>query len=109
MDPVDTQRALTGQGNPSDENKINFMIWLLRGRALAWAQAASSRERLGALPFKEFAKCLERMFDRHARCASDWLFSLRQGARSIAEYAVEFGTLAVESGWNDPALQSAFK
>lgn len=39
-------------------------------------------------------------------CASDRLFSIHQGTRSVAKYAVEFGMLAAESSWNEPALQS---
>lgn len=44
----------------------------------------------------------------HTWCASDRLFSVRQGTRSVAKYSVEFCTLSAESGWNEPALQSAF-
>lgn len=36
---------------------------------------------------------------------SQRLLSLNQGARSVAEYSVEFRTLAAESGWNDESLQ----
>lgn len=32
-----------------------------------------------------------------------------QGSRSVAEYAVEFGTLVAELGWNEAALQGAFR
>lgn len=39
--------------------------------------------------------------------ADFWLFTLRQGAWSVADFAVEFGTLAAESGWNKPALLCA--
>ncbi|KAK7925711.1 hypothetical protein WMY93_008021 [Mugilogobius chulae] len=40
--------------------------------------------------------------------AAKRLFSLRQGSRSVAEFAIEFRTLAAESGWNDEALHGAF-
>lgn len=33
---------------------------------------------------------------------------LQQGSRSVADYAVEFDTLAEESAWNEPALWSMF-
>lgn len=42
------------------------------------------------------------------RDASNRLTNIRQGSRSVADYAIEFRTLAAESGWNDPALQGAF-
>lgn len=51
----------------------NYIIVFLRGQALALAQASMS-------------------------ASGDKLCTLRQGARSVADYAVEFRTLAEESG-----------
>lgn len=58
---------------------------------------------------RPFFPPLDFVIDRpnHPGCASDWLFSLRQGIQSV-KYAVEFNTLAAELGWKDLALQSAF-
>lgn len=36
------------------------------------------------------------------------LLSLRQGSHSVAEFSVEFRTMAADSGWNDKALQGLF-
>lgn len=33
---------------------------------------------------------------------------MRQGRRSVIDYATEFRTLAVDSGWTQPALVDAF-
>lgn len=33
---------------------------------------------------------------------------MRQGARSVAEYSIEFCTLFAVSGWNEPTLQTVF-
>lgn len=41
-------------------------------------------------------------------CAADRLFTVQQGDRSVAEYAVELGTLLAESGWDESALQNAY-
>ena len=42
--------------------------------------------------------------------ASQRLLQLRQGSRSVAgSLAVEFRTLAAESGWNEEALQGVFQ
>ena len=51
-----------------------------------------------------------RVFDHpvQGREASQRLLLLRQGSRSVASFAVEFRTLAVESGWNEEALQGVF-
>lgn len=40
--------------------------------------------------------------------ASKRLCSLRQGSRSVAEYVIDFRTLAVEAGWNEESLQAVF-
>uniref|UniRef100_A0A8K9WM10 Gypsy retrotransposon integrase-like protein 1 n=1 Tax=Oncorhynchus mykiss TaxID=8022 RepID=A0A8K9WM10_ONCMY len=47
-----------------------------------------------------------RVFDRSVfgEEASRALSSLCQGNRSITDYSIEFRTLAVSSGWNEPAL-----
>ena len=68
------------------------MVGLLRGRALSWAHALSEREALHAMTTEEFMQQLEQVFDRpdHATNAGGRLFTLRQGNRSAAEYAVEF-------------------
>ena len=51
------------------------------------------------------------MFDHPlgGRDAANWLFQLRQGSTSVAEYAVLFRTLAAECGWNEEALMAAFR
>ena len=41
--------------------------------------------------------------------AAKQLLSLCQGSQSVAEITCEFRTLAAESGWNDEALQGAFR
>lgn len=94
----------------SDQAKIYYIIGLLRGRALAWAQA-SSRSRSDSTTLEDFLRRFEQIFDRpnFAGCAGDRLFTIRQGARSVAEYTVEFEILAEESGFNEPALLVAFR
>ncbi|KAJ8364460.1 hypothetical protein SKAU_G00132910 [Synaphobranchus kaupii] len=42
-------------------------------------------------------------------CSAQRLLHLCQGSRCAAEFAVEFRTLAVESGWNDMVLQEVFR
>lgn len=51
---------------------------------------------------------IECIFD-HAGCVPDRLFRIHQRSRSVAEYAVEFSTLAAESGWDEVALQAVFQ
>ena len=52
-----------------------------------------------------------RVFD-HRVCGKDAakrLLSVRQGSHSVVEMAIEFCTLATESGWNEKALPGAFR
>ena len=69
-------------------------------------------ERSSAVSFDYFAfiKEMRRVFDHPVRGkeASQRLLHLRQGSRSVASFAVEFRTLAAESGWNKEALQGVF-
>ena len=42
------------------------------------------------------------------RMAAKKLLDLRQGNQSAADYAIQFWTLAAESGWGEQALQATF-
>lgn len=80
----------------SDEAKINYVIGLLRGRALACAEASSAHTpctHLYTLEFDQFVKCFERIIDQpnHSGYTSDQLFTLQQGNRTVSEYIVTFG------------------
>lgn len=46
------------------------------------------------------------MFDHHisGRNAAQRLIALRQDSQSVVDYAIDFRTLAAESGWNIEAL-----
>lgn len=41
------------------------------------------------------------------REAAKVLITLKQGKRSVIDYAIEFRTIAADSGWNQPALVDA--
>ncbi|MGL5598168.1 MAG: hypothetical protein ACRDDA_08640, partial [Aeromonas sp.] len=96
---------------PSAEAKIAFMIGLMAGPALQWAQSFWSTGQHVNLSVEEFITLLKDVFDHSSSSLSvaDQLYRLRQGRSSVAEYALRFRTLAAQSGWNPPALIAAYR
>uniref|UniRef100_A0A8C9Y649 CCHC-type domain-containing protein n=1 Tax=Sander lucioperca TaxID=283035 RepID=A0A8C9Y649_SANLU len=94
----------------TDKARIAFVIELLRGRALDWASALWERQDTCMGSYQEFTAEMRKLFDHpvRGRDAANRLFSLHQGARSVADFVIEFRTLAVESEWNETSLQAAF-
>uniref|UniRef100_A0A8C5HTM3 Gypsy retrotransposon integrase-like protein 1 n=3 Tax=Gouania willdenowi TaxID=441366 RepID=A0A8C5HTM3_GOUWI len=94
----------------SDRAKIAYLIGLLRGPARDWGTAVWEKQGEICTSYSRFSADMRRVFDHpvRGRDAGDRLMALRQGARSVAEYSVEFQALAATSGFNDPALQRSF-
>ena len=94
----------------NDRVKIAFVVSLLSGRAAQWATALWERDSRFNLSFDHFQAEMKKVFDHPVRGkeAANRLLSLRQGTRSVADYAIEFRILAAESGWDSLALQSMF-
>lgn len=73
---------------------------LLRGRALSWVEATYSSY-VSTLSLCEFCSRLEEVFDHpdHAGNAAKRLLRLRQGQRSVADFSINFQTMAADSQW----------
>lgn len=101
------QQSLT-YGN--DRAKIAYLIGCLRGNALSWASAEWERSSAACSSYASFTEKMRKVFDHPVRGkeAAKSLMSLRQGTRSVADYSVEFRTLAAESRFNEEALQEVF-
>jgi hypothetical protein len=98
-------------GDPTIErSKVSTVITLLIRRALEWATAVMERgeEELGS--YKGFMVLFRVVFDYppEVRQGGEQLLQLQQGARTAAEYALTFQTVAASSGWNEPALHTLF-
>lgn len=93
-----------------DASKIAYVVGLLRGRALVWAESAWSMSDSSWDTYDEFIRDFKAVFDfpDHAGNAGSRLMALRQGARSVADFSIDFRLLAAESGWNETALCTVF-
>ena len=94
----------------SDRSRICYLLGLLKGSALTWGSAVWEEQSPVCQSYVAFIREMKKVFDHPVRGkeATRRLMSLRQGARGVAEFAIEFRTLAAESGWNNEALQGAF-
>ncbi|KAI4879506.1 hypothetical protein NFI96_030061 [Prochilodus magdalenae] len=93
----------------SDSSRIAFVVSLLKGEALDWANAVWSTYERGT--YTDFIRDFRAVFDHpdEGRETGDQLFQLQQGSGSVAQYALAFRTIAAGSGWNETALRTAYR
>ena len=94
----------------SDQSRTAFVRSLLSERAAAWSVAISHSNSPICDSFQSFSAEFLRVFDHPLRSkeASSQLLSLRQGQNSVATHSIDFRILAIESGWDERALQGVF-
>ncbi len=87
---------------PSDRAKVAYIISYLSGWAKAWATAEWSRRSAICNSLPLFVETFKTVFQSATpgREAAKALVALKQGRRSVLDYAIEFRTLAADSGWN---------
>ncbi len=95
---------------PTDESKVAFVIMHLAGSAREWGTAMWDNKHECCSSYSNFSQELRKVFDRSAlgNEAARALSLLRQGTRTVSDYAIEFRTLAASSGWNSMALWDHF-
>uniref|UniRef100_A0AAY4CF78 Retrotransposon gag domain-containing protein n=1 Tax=Denticeps clupeoides TaxID=299321 RepID=A0AAY4CF78_9TELE len=88
---------------PDEETAVAYIITRLTGRALDWVTPLVERRDPICLSVPAFLDRLQTVFQGETgrRASSLRLLSLRQGNRSVSDYAIEFRTLASDSGWTD--------
>ncbi|KAI2644715.1 Retrotransposon-derived protein PEG10 [Labeo rohita] len=94
----------------SEEKRCAFLMTLLTGRALDWASAVWDTDPQFKKSVKYFLQQIHEVFEYPAggRDISTQILHAKQGNRTAADYAIEFRTLAAQSGWNDVSLKAIF-
>ncbi len=90
--------------------KVAFTINHLTGRARLWGTAEWERGTPACTSFQAFAEELRKVFGPVSLGpdVTGGLMSLRQGDRTVADYAIDFRTRARLSDWNAAAQCDAF-
>lgn len=96
---------------PSDAQKVAYIIGLMKGNALKWATSLLQRDSAVLDDFPAFQLEFQRLFGglNLQALAATRLEALRQGKRTVADYAIEFQQLALDTEWNDAALRDKFQ
>lgn len=81
-----------------------FAINHLTGRARLCGTAKWNRQTPACSSFQAFSKELHKVFSMGIESS----FHLCQGVRTVADYAIDFRTLACLSNWNMADLRDAF-
>ncbi len=83
-------------------SKVAYVIFCLSSRAEAWAVTEWAKNSPVCYSLDLFTDTLCKISDHSSprREAARPLMALRQGKRQVSDYAIEFRTLAADSGWN---------
>ncbi|KAL0195002.1 hypothetical protein M9458_008574, partial [Cirrhinus mrigala] len=95
----------------TNESKIAFVCSLLTGKALDWATAVWNLGQSTYPSFATFLQSFKEVFQPSPESseAGEQIVALKQGRRTAVDYALEFRTLAAQSGWNDGPLKLHYR
>uniref|UniRef100_A0A8C5WLK6 Retrotransposon gag domain-containing protein n=1 Tax=Leptobrachium leishanense TaxID=445787 RepID=A0A8C5WLK6_9ANUR len=110
INQISIQFELTPWSYPTDRAKVAFVINHLTDKALCWANPLWETDKPIVYNYREFITAFRRAFDPPGRKtnAAKSLLRLRQGTKSLGDYALEFRSLASELNWNNETLVAVF-
>lgn len=81
---------------------MSYIIGLLHGRALRWAEAYVETSTLEETSFDKFIDHFKLTFSPTSSDEGSVkkFWSLKQCNRSVADFAIEFGFISATSGWH---------
>ncbi len=96
---------------PTERAKIAFIISLLYGKALQWAETIWGQAGTVTQSLSGFTNHLRDVFGVSVgdSTAGEQLYHLQQGNMPIHEYALKFRTLAAASGWDESPLLTTYR
>lgn len=102
--------SLQPQTYAEDRARIAYVISLLTGRAREWGTSVWEAGTPCCHCFDLFKEEMVKVFDQSVfgREASRLLTTIRQGRRTVADFAIEFRTLSTTADWNEPAMVARF-
>ncbi len=100
-----------GEKFASEMDKCAFLMTLLTGKAIDWAAAVWDTDPRLRTSLDYFIQQLREVFEYPAggKSVTTQILHTTQGTRTAADYAVEFRTLAAQSGFNDVSLKAIFQ
>uniref|UniRef100_A0A672YRD9 Gypsy retrotransposon integrase-like protein 1 n=1 Tax=Sphaeramia orbicularis TaxID=375764 RepID=A0A672YRD9_9TELE len=110
-----TQLRLIFEAQPRrfscDAARIAYVASLLEGPPLSYFNALFESDSPVTRSFDSLCSEFKRVYDHPVRGqqAGQQLMRLKQGSMSIRQYVCRFRSLAVEAGWNELSLISAFQ
>ncbi|XP_048021894.1 uncharacterized protein apbb3 isoform X1 [Megalobrama amblycephala] len=96
---------------PDDSTKVAFIISQLEGKALRWAESLWTQKNPVVKSLSSFTNHFKEVFGKPAWDSSigERLCQVKQGSMSVSDYALQFRTLAAESGWNEQAYITTYR
>lgn len=84
---------------------VAYVITQLSSKAKEWVTSVWEVKLPFCMNYKAFVEEIKKVFDcsKHGREAAREMLHIRQGRRSVSDYAIQFHTLVSSSGWNPEA------